>query len=482
MEMLYNTRELSVSQRFVRETAISFGKDAIAKNEFSDYYMLIAAIEAYKGEDGPYKCVDRLISQKTHESDVIAINILVLATWLIRIDKASKFGYDIEGGNLTDYAEFIIRGILDDTHENLRRDYYVTFSDAFVIGETVDHEEMWFKESVFEHILHIVISQYIEDQTVFDENDGCFSKGFEHLSLYPCQYNTFCKKVLAELKFDPTRIVETIREIYIKEDAIINKVRAAKLLILFSDIQYDERKTIVKEIEHSAKDIKVRQRLKNDDLEKAFLLSVKQIKEYSPEGENLIESLDLSSFSMDPEILLSKQNDEMGETRGIISDATLASTYLDDNVDYYALGRYEEAKKQYLEYFDILSSRNNLAYMLRRGEIHSVIHEGISYSVEDLLKDGIAAQEPYSLINYALHIAWNKDHYNYNTGLVFLMQYRDTSPLLSAASWWYKLRREGEAEGYVVLMWLCDMDLGLSGTKEELEVAAKKKFIDLIKF
>lgn len=46
---------------------------------------------------------------------------------------------------------------------------------------------------------------------------------------------------------------------------------------------------------------------------------------------------------------------------------------------------------------------NNLAYMLRRGEIGSVAYKGIEYSVPELLKAGVEAGEGFSLVNMALY-------------------------------------------------------------------------------
>ena len=41
---------------------------------------------------------------------------------------------------------------------------------------------------------------------------------------------------------------------------------------------------------------------------------------------------------------------------------------------------------------------------------------------------------------------------------------------------------QGELEGYLVLMWLCDLNLGIFETKEELEKKAMILFPRLIEF
>ena len=136
----------------------------------------------------------------------------------------------------------------------------------------------------------------------------------------------------------------------------------------------------------------------------------------------------------------------------------------------------------YLQNFELLSSRNNLAYMLRRGEISSVKRDGVDYSVEELLKDGVKTREPYSLMNFALYISFENRCFKYESGLNFLKQYLEDGHLLEAASWWYKLKQNGELEGYIVLMWLCDLGLGIFESKEELKRTVDVCFPNLVKY
>lgn len=480
MEILYNSRKLTEKQFIVKDIACSIGKEAIEAGSYSDCYMVIAAIVGYEGDRIPYSSVDYLISKKTFESDVIAINILVIATWLIRCNKALRYGYDIESGALAKYSEFILKGLLDDKHKKIRRDYLATFEDVFSIGEAMNHIGLWFHEDVFEHILRIALTEYEKDGTLFDEKDGSFSRCFEHISLYPCEYADFCKRILNELNGNSHAIIEKLKDIYNRTEDIMNKVRAAKLLILMSDMQYDDRTLLVKELEKQGRDIKIKHKLKNDDLDNAYFQSIAQIKEYVPEGRSLLANLDLSNFeiSLEPE----EEHKETTIDKFLSEQISSSQDVKEEYVDYYAQGRYEDAKIQYIKNFKMLSCRNNLAYMLRRGEITSVQYGGIDYSVEELLQEGIVAKEPYSLINYALFISWKNGRYNYNAGLTFLRQYKDSGHLLEAASWWYKLKREGELEGYVVSMWLCDLDLSLFETKEELKKQVELRFFALVKY
>ena len=48
IDMIHNSKELTDSQHIVKETAMRLGKDSLKGCDFSDYYMLIAAIMGYE--------------------------------------------------------------------------------------------------------------------------------------------------------------------------------------------------------------------------------------------------------------------------------------------------------------------------------------------------------------------------------------------------------------------------------------------------
>ena len=109
--------------------------------------------------------------------------------------------------------------------------------------------------------------------------------------------------------------------------------------------------------------------------------------------------------------------------------------------------------------------------MLRRGEIDEVTYNGITYDVAQLLQQGVQENEPYSIMNYALFISFEKGTYLYNPGLAFLEKHKGDCNLLSVTSWWLKLKRQDELEGYMVISWLCDLGL------YDFETSAKLKAI-----
>ncbi|MCR5502303.1 MAG: hypothetical protein K6F53_04800 [Lachnospiraceae bacterium] len=279
MEMLYHTGKLTTGQQIIREKACLIGEEALRTSGYSDCYMLIAAITGYADYEDPYSAVTDLIEKKEFGSDVTAINILMLAAWLTRCKEASRYGYKADPGIWTNYAEFVLRGITDKEHREMQRVYLMAFSDIFAIGESSD-ADIWFREEVFEYILSATLAAYEEDQSPLDESGSGFSY-FEHLSMYPCRYSQVCVKVLKETGKDPSGIREKLWETYRDAPDLMIRVRAAKLLILFADMQPAETKPIAKELETQGKDIPARNRLVIEDMITVFTRSLEQIKDYS---------------------------------------------------------------------------------------------------------------------------------------------------------------------------------------------------------
>lgn len=464
IEMIFNSKKLTEQQVMVKEIVCSVGQEAIETGGYSDCYMLIAAILGY--EEDPYKQIDILIAKDSLESDVIAINILVIATWLLRCKKAARYGYGIEVCQLNRYADFILGGIINHKKDEICRDYLAVFVDVFAIGATKDYHSTWFREDVFDVVLRNAISEYLNDGKLYDAQDDSFTRSIEHIALYPCFFGEECKHMSAELNIEIIPLIDKIRAIYNETENIINKIYAAKLLIMLSEIGYDERNKLICEIEKKASDYKVKQRLRSDDLEGIYEQSISQMKLYKPEGQQILRELELSNFNMS----LNIEEDMDFSIEDPLEDFSVSNLSGEgEYVDYYAEGRYEEAKQRYLRSFQLLSSRNNLAYMLRRGEISTVVYDGVTYSVETLLQSGIEEKEPYSLVNYALYISYDSRQYDYSKGLQFLLKYKETGHLLDAASWWFGLKQNEELEGYIVCMWLAELDLNIFETKEDIE-------------
>lgn len=477
--MICDSKAISARQKRIMDTVYSLGENAIKSGDYSDYYMIIAVMIANETGKDPYSCMDSQIEANTFESKVIAVNLLVIAAWLIRCGRASRYGFEPAPNVLMKYANFVIEGILDVEHEKIQRDYLAAFEDVFACGAMESDEDEWFQEKTFVHVLKKAILQYKEEDVLYDSEDGELSRCLRHISLYPCKYGKVCRQILNNELEDLTPIINRLKAVYdIEDDNVMNKVYATKLMILMSDLNYDERLVFIKEIEKQAASVKTKRKLKNNDVEKTYDLCMNQIKRFMPEGQSILEGLDLSTFNinLEPSPLPDAKTNETGERKN--ENAFESARY----IDYYAEGKYEEAKKMYLQNFELLSSRNNLAYMLRRGEISSVKRDGVDYSVEELLKDGVKTREPYSLMNFALYISFENRCFKYESGLNFLKQYLEDGHLLEAASWWYKLKQNGELEGYIVLMWLCDLGLGIFESKEELKRTVDVCFPNLVKY
>ena len=128
---------------------------------------------------------------------------------------------------------------------------------------------------------------------------------------------------------------------------------------------------------------------------------------------------------------------------------------------HYEMSEFEKAKAAFLVAYKKGNTTvsNNLAYMLRRGEINDVVIDKKSYSVEELLQEGVIANEPLSITNYALQKAKENDGINYEVGLsiVSALGKLPKHLLNGVYSWWSDLAQKGENEGYIVLAWLIEM-------------------------
>lgn len=130
---------------------------------------------------------------------------------------------------------------------------------------------------------------------------------------------------------------------------------------------------------------------------------------------------------------------------------------------YHQYAEYEKAKAAFTIAYEHGNTTvcNNLAYMLRRGEVDEVILENRSYTVEELLAEGIARKEPFSLVNYALYCSLQTTSFDYYKGLLIVKQIESPSvaTMNRIYTWWEALANEGDAEGYIVIAWLLELGL-----------------------
>lgn len=130
---------------------------------------------------------------------------------------------------------------------------------------------------------------------------------------------------------------------------------------------------------------------------------------------------------------------------------------------YHQYAEYEKAKAAFTIAYEHgnTTACNNLAYMLRRGEVDEVILENRSYTVEELLAEGIARKEPFSLVNYALYCSLQTTSFDYYKGLLIVKQIQSPSvaTMNRIYTWWEALANKGDAEGYIVIAWLLELGL-----------------------
>lgn len=130
---------------------------------------------------------------------------------------------------------------------------------------------------------------------------------------------------------------------------------------------------------------------------------------------------------------------------------------------YYGIKEYSSAKAAFILAYrkGTTAVKNNLAYMLRRGEISEVRIEGKAHSVSELLAEGVSENEPFSVVNYALNESKRKSNYDYEHGMSIINRIVGATPsqIYSVYSWWDELVKSRDPEGYIVLAWLVELGL-----------------------
>ena len=124
----------------------------------------------------------------------------------------------------------------------------------------------------------------------------------------------------------------------------------------------------------------------------------------------------------------------------------------------YESRRFECAKDDFVfAVIEGIDAKTILGYMLRRKEIKSVFIADHEYSVEELLENGINHLDPTALMNNALLLSYIDGKYDYEAGRTYLGQFGGQSDLGSTFFWWNDQAQNGDQEGYVVLLWLLDL-------------------------
>ena len=165
-----------------------------------------------------------------------------------------------------------------------------------------------------------------------------------------------------------------------------------------------------------------------------------------------IQALVLSNKALDDSVKI--------RTRQIYRQISGLSNPVAVGISDYKSNQFERAKDDFIfALSEGLDTKTNLGYMLRRREINSVFLDDHDYSVEELLENGINNLDSTSLMNNALLLSYKKGKYDYKVGRDYLSQFVGQSNLESTFSWWNGQAQKGDPEGYVVLLWLLDLEL-----------------------
>lgn len=235
IRMILDSKKLTEQQIYVKKTVCTISQDAIETSGSVDCSMLAAAILGY--QDAPYSCADKMISRKKSGSDIIAICILEIGSWLLRYKIASDLRYDIEEAKWAKYQKFILNGILDNISYEARIKYLDVFGNLSALGVIKKHEVSWFRKDVFETVLRTALAEYGRTGEILEPSNGEINSCFRHLALYPGCFSKYCKNIIEEMNLDPTGLIEKIKAVQDHPVKLINKKVAAQLLFIMSDLK-----------------------------------------------------------------------------------------------------------------------------------------------------------------------------------------------------------------------------------------------------
>lgn len=155
-----------------------------------------------------------------------------------------------------------------------------------------------------------------------------------------------------------------------------------------------------------------------------------------------------------------------GLLRKIDSKLPFGSVIGSLGMEAYSKKNFEIAEKAFKD----SDNKNNLAYIIRRGEVKDSAKYSTKY-VAELLKDGVHVKEPFSMINMALLWALNvkgEDSWKLADNIMSMIPRDNVS---SALDWWLDVARNGDVEGYLVHYWMLKhgkIDKTPLGSKAEL--------------
>ena len=115
-------------------------------------------------------------------------------------------------------------------------------------------------------------------------------------------------------------------------------------------------------------------------------------------------------------------------------------------------------------------AQNNLAYMIRRGEVANPTEHFVAEALH-LLRNGMRDKEAFALVNSALALSLclgAEDDWRLADRL---MSFIPSDRALSVAKWWEQVGKSGDHEGALVHLWLLRhrmMALSVFGTQESI--------------
>lgn len=199
------------------------------------------------------------------------------------------------------------------------------------------------------------------------------------------------------------------------------------------------------------------------------------------EIEQKMDDTSFKAFIMEKKLLIKEKDGDIGQLKGLVNEISgmlsnennlirvdelfelldsingIGSfTYSNMAMEAYKKRNYAVSEMGYRKAMNLcnddsvcMSYKNNLAYLIRRGEIRNPDQRSAK-EVVLLLRDGTEKKETFSLINMALLWALEFGKESDWDMADNLASFVNRNNIISALQWWYDVANAGEAEGYLV--------------------------------
>lgn len=226
----------------IREETVLAIKEVADKSRVHDEkfqsFMLYAAIRAYEKDHSPYGVAISFFEENNLESELLAVNILIIAMWTIQIKEDVKLGFVLQEQEEMKLKKILKKNIshafLQSDNSDLKSEYASLLIQLRLSGFYTYEDDLWCDEALFNSIV-----EGIKDKGIFFENSGDFTRIMEIIALYPLFINNQVFE-MKNIEVLDQKNIDAILDIFKSDNNLLKAINAYKLLVLFGYWQRDD--------------------------------------------------------------------------------------------------------------------------------------------------------------------------------------------------------------------------------------------------